>query len=256
MLVNRLQSYLRQSAASHYQAVAVPPFTIFIHLETPFRFFNYAIPDRRVGGDLRAVLEKVQAVFLRYQRRPRFEFIEAFAPELGPVLHSAGYVEEYRGQLMICTPASFQPPTAVPGRVVRPVDAFSSLGVIADYIKTQRQGFDPANRTEVSDADVDSFRRNLGDGRAFLGYWQGEPVAVSQYSAPLDAITEIVGVTTLQIFRHQGFGTMMTAAAVQDAFDQGVELACLSAADETSGRLYEKVGFQSCATMLAYSLHD
>jgi GNAT superfamily N-acetyltransferase len=254
MLINRLQAYLRQSAAGQYRSVAVAPFTIFLHAETAFRFFNYAIPDRPVGGNLESVLDEVRAVFLQHQRRPRFEFIEAFAPELGPALQMAGFVEEYRGQFMICTPATFRAPTAVPGRVVRPIDAFVSMGVITDYIKTQRQGFDPTNLSEVSDDDVNGFRRNLGDGRAFLGYCQGEPVAVAQYSTPIDRITEVIGVTTLPAFRRQGYGAMMTAAAVRDAFAQGVEMVCLSAADEPTGRVYESVGFEPCATVLAYAL--
>ena len=43
-----------------------------------------------------------------------------------------------------------------------------------------------------------------------------------------------------------------TALAVQTAFEQGVEAMYLTAADERSGRVYERVGFRRYTTMLAY----
>ena len=44
----------------------------------------------------------------------------------------------------------------------------------------------------------------------------------------------------------------LTALAVQRAMAQGAKVACLTAADERAGRVYERVGFVGYVTMLAY----
>jgi predicted GNAT family acetyltransferase len=72
------------------------------------------------------------------------------------------------------------------------------------------------------------------------------------YTAPFDGVAEIVGLATLQPYRRRGIASKLTAQAVQGALEQGTEFVALVAADERAGRVYERVGFMRCATMLAY----
>jgi predicted GNAT family acetyltransferase len=60
------------------------------------------------------------------------------------------------------------------------------------------------------------------------------------------------GTTTLAEFRRRGIAAALTAHMVATAFAHGVEVVCLSAAGEHAGWVYERVGFQPFATMLAY----
>ena len=49
-----------------------------------------------------------------------------------------------------------------------------------------------------------------------------------------------------------GIATALAAHAVRSAFERGVEGVCLVAADARAGRVYGRIGFEACATMLAY----
>ena len=62
----RLQNYLRYSARRQYEAVAVPPFTLFFHPTDALPYFNYAIPDLATGGAL-ARLDGLAVGCLRFE---------------------------------------------------------------------------------------------------------------------------------------------------------------------------------------------
>src|SRR5262249_18645524 len=94
--ITQIQSYLRESARQRYDAVGLPPFTLFFHPTDSFPSFNYAIPDEAPNDDVQRTLVELQAVFTTRRRQPRFEFIEEFAPRLATALRQAGFVEEGR----------------------------------------------------------------------------------------------------------------------------------------------------------------
>ena len=260
--VDRLQTYLRHIAHQQYDAASVPPFTLFFHPTDDLIYFNYAIPDEPTpsapGKDLRQPLAALRATFAARGRQPRFEFIQEFAPNLAPVLQAAGFAEQARQQLMICTPQTFHPPPPVAGLTITPLTANSPLTDVQDFLTTQRQGFDPDDSTTATEQQAEQWVRELQTNTPFLARLNGQPVGAGMFTQPFDAITEIVGIATLQPFRRQGVGTTITARAVQTAFAQGTAsareatIACLTAADERAGRLYERVGFRPYATMLAY----
>jgi len=61
-----------------------------------------------------------------------------------------------------------------------------------------------------------------------------------------------VGITTLAEYRRQGIGAALTAAMTRAAFDSGVEVVFLIAANEAARRLYERLGFRTVAKLLEY----
>ncbi len=254
--ITRLQAYLRHSAHRQYDAVSVPPFTLFFHPTDDLVYFNYAIPDQPTPGDpvqdLREPLAALRAAFAAHGRQPRFEFIAEFAPDLAPALHAAGFVEGARQQLMICTPDTYRDAPTVAGLTITTLSANSPLAGALDFLTTQRQGFDPADQTTATQQQAQQCLQELQNNAAFLARLDGQPVGVGMYTAPFDAITEVVGIATREAFRRRGIGAAITGRAVQAAFTQGATIACLTAADERAGRLYERVGFHPFATMLAY----
>src|ERR1039457_5348120 len=78
------------------------------------------------------------------------------------------------------------------------------------------------------------------------------PVATAMIQPPHDGLTELVGVSTLEAFRRRGIGGFLSFAAVRTAFDRGVSLAFLSAADARAGRVYEAAGFSPAGHSLFY----
>lgn len=249
--IEELQAYLRRAIRPLRDVVEVPPFTIYFSSNSAQTYYNYAIPNLPVDGDVKVALDDLRAVFASRARQPRFEFIAEYAPELPAALHANGFYEESRLQLMLCTPASFTPPAARPELHIVTIDQFAPAEAICESMNVNERGFNP-DTTPVGLAEADDFRYRLGEGRMFTAYLNDQAAGAGMYTAPLDGLTELVGIATLEAFRRQGVASALTAHAANEAFNQGVAAAFLSAADAQAGRVYERVGFQPYATMLAY----
>ncbi len=251
-LIARLQAYLRFSAQQQYETVSVPFFTLFFHPTDALTYFNYAIPDEPSCGGLGASSSVLRDEFAARGRYPRIEFIQEFAPQLASALRAAGFVEEARQQLMVCTAEAYRPAPEVLGLTIAELTHTSVVSEVQDYLNTQRRGFDAGSKKVATEGDAEQFLRMIGGGRAFVAWLKGQPVGVGMYTAPFDGVTEVAGLATLEPFRRRGIATRLTALAVQRAMAQGAEVVCLTAADERVGRVYERVGFVGYATMLAY----
>ena len=252
LTIARLQEYLRHSARQQYEALPVPSFTLFFHPADPLTFFNYAIPDEPCGEGLAASLSLVRTEFARHGRRPRFEFLEAFAPGLGPALQAAGFAEEARQPLMICTAETYRAAPEGSGLTITRLDGSSTVSRVREFLTMQRRGFDFQNQEAATEADSERFLRRIGDGKAFLAGLNGETVGAGMYTSPYDGLTEVAGLATLEPFRRKGIATQLAALAVEQALEQGAIVVFLTAADEHAVRVYERVGFVRFATMLAY----
>jgi GNAT superfamily N-acetyltransferase len=250
--IDRLQAYFRQIARQQYESVSVPGYTLFFHPTDPLGYFNYAIPDEPTGGLSPGALATLRAEFSARGRCPRFEFIDEYAPGLAPALRAAGFCEETRQALMACTPGQFQPAPDVPGLAIDELSRASTMDDIRQFLTTQRRGFDPESAQAATGDEARHLRRTLGEGRAFVARLNGERVCAGMYTAPLDGIAEISGLATLEPYRRRGIATALAARAVASALANGVEVVCLSAADARAGRVYQRLGFVPCATMLAY----
>jgi GNAT superfamily N-acetyltransferase len=249
--VERLQAYMREVMAREREIVATPPFTIFFDTADNRTFCNYAIPDAPVAGDLSAPLAALRVAFAAHGRRPRFEFVAEFAPDLAPALRANGFAEESCLHLMVCTPATYRPAPDVPGLTITTLDSETPIAAIRENLDTNERGFDP-RAAPVTEAEVRKFRAELITSRAFTAYIDGQPAGAGMFTPPLDGLTELVGIATLEPFRGRGVAAALTAQAVATAFGRGVEVAFLSAADARAGRVYERVGFRPFATLLAY----
>jgi ribosomal protein S18 acetylase RimI-like enzyme len=239
-------------ARSQYEWVEQDPFTLFFHPSDPLKYFNYAIPNRPCGGDLGAALTALRGEYQRRQRVARFEFFEAFAPELPAILRQHRFVEEGRQWGMICTRQTFQPAAAVPGLSIAELGPQTTLRQALDFHEIQQEAFsegdpEPLNPEQAAQAQL-SFARRPG----FLARLDGEAVCAGSYSLPIAGVTEIAGIATRPAFRQRGIATALTAQAVAHAFDHGVEVVYLTAEDERAGRVYQRVGFIPFSIMLAY----
>ncbi len=254
--VDQFQAYLRHSAQRSYQSVSVPPFTLFMHPRDNLIYFNYAIPDMPIvqtSGELNQALATLQGEFQAFGRTPRFEFMYEYAPGLPSLLEAAGFTQEARQQFMVCTPETFRPAPPVPGLAITQVRRESLLHEALELLAAQRRGFDPAEARPVTEAEAAEFLHGLDGTGAFVARLDGEPVAAGMHAEPLDGVAEVFGLATLEAFRRRGVATTLTAHIAAHVFAAGAQVACLTAADERAGRVYERVGFQPYATMLAYS---
>lgn len=262
-LITRIQAQLSASAQQNFEAVAVPPFTIYINADSDSLWNNYAIPDEPVTGTVDGALARLTALFQERGRQPRFEFVDEFTPALAPALAKYGFVEEMRTQLMICTPATYQP---VPSSTHVRLAQLTHDGPIRDFqefMTVQRGAFghEPAERVTVDEAQ--QFRTRFATTQ-FYGAWLVEEqsttendapetlVGVASLLPPHDGLTEIAGIATAAEYRRQGIAGALTAHAVAQAFAQELSGVFLTAADANAGRVYERVGFYPIGTGLAY----
>ncbi|MFP2932789.1 GNAT family N-acetyltransferase [Pyxidicoccus sp. 3LG] len=251
-LIERLQESMRQSARERYSAVHVPPFTAFFHPFDAMVYLNYAIPDGPVTGDTREALRRLRAEFETRQRTPRFEYVDALAPDLAGMLRDAGYRQEAEARLMVCTRDTYVPFQGPEGLTISVLSPASPHEEVREFCAVTRQGFNPGETPTVGDDEVTKTLADLKEGRAFLARMDGRPVSGGLFSSPHDGTSELAGVATLQEWRGRGIGAALVSRAADEAFSRGVEVLFLSTITEEAGRLYERVGFRFVTRMLFY----
>ena len=252
-LFARLQAQLRASAQQNYTAVALAPFTCFFNPDDPSPWSNYAIPDLPVTGELAEALSALCAVFARWARQPRFEFIEEYAPALATALVANGFQEEMRALLMVCTQETYQPAALRPAVTVTELTADAPLTALQEFLTVQRRSFGNEEATAVHETEAQQFRDRYQTTRLFAASVDGQMVSAACLQPPHAGVTEIAGIATLRPFRRQGIGTLLTAATVQAAFAQGLDTVFLTAGSAEAGRVYERAGFRTIGSGLAYS---
>jgi ribosomal protein S18 acetylase RimI-like enzyme len=252
----RLEIYLRRAAASGRESVLIPPFVCLFSPSDAFRLFNYAKPLEPVSAATKGLAEALaalRAAFRARERLPRCEFIEAFAPDLGPALSEAGFSLEGRYPLLVCTPETLRRTPPVPGLTITTLTPNSAAEDLHACLTVQQQGFGEIAGDPPTADDAEILRANLVEEGAFLARMAGAPAAAMMYTAPLDGLTELTGVTTLEAYRRRGIGAAIAALATADAFRRGMEIALLTAASEHASRVFQRAGYRVYGTALAYS---
>jgi GNAT superfamily N-acetyltransferase len=239
---------MRETARGFYDAVPVPPFTCFFHPRDPLRYFNYAIPDEPVAGDLREPLDRLRAAFRERDRLPRFEYVEGFALGLAAALEAADFRLELRAPLMTVPTADIPGPALPPG-----FEIVAASTDIRAYLTVGRRAFGNGDEPDATDEEVEARLARQEVGTALLGLLEGEPAAVAAATPPLDGLTEVAGVGVLAHARGRGLGGAMTAAAARDAATKGAELAFLAPGSDAAQSVYTRVGFRPAEVSLYYA---
>jgi ribosomal protein S18 acetylase RimI-like enzyme len=240
--VSRLQSFLRATAASGREVIAVAPFSAYIDPDDPLRYLNYAIPEDGAEPS-GAEIERLRREFRTRDRLPRLEWIEEAAPRVVPALAAAGMREELRAPLMACGPEALrEAPADVPGLTVAPVQ------------DEDRRACTNLQRVAFGEAPLpESEEPRSWSGGAVLARSRGVPVSAASWTPVVDGVSEVAGVATADEWRRRGLAGAVTAAAAREAFAAGAALCVLSPGNETAQRVYARAGFTRVATMLHWS---
>lgn len=237
---------------ARYEAVSVPPFTLYLH-SSDLTYFNYAIPNAPPSANVGGALDGLRQVCRERQRTPRFEFIAEFAPELPAALAAHGFVEESRNPLLLCHAADWRAASPVADLMIVELSAASPTPLLRAQLETGARGFNPA-APPVRAEDIAGLLTDIAGGaRPFLALLGETPVAVGTLARAAAGMVELAGIATLVRYRRRGIATALTAYLARAAFDAGVDIVVLSAADEHASRIYQRVGFRVVATMCAYT---
>lgn len=252
--IERIQAQLRAAVRLSHDAVAIPPFTCFFNPDSDATFANYAIPDAPVGAGVEAALRDVAQQFQARQRRPRFEYLEAYAPDLAALLEQHGYHCEMRSLLMVCTSVTLTPPPWPAGFTVEALTAATPIDVVQDLMTIQARSFGDPDTPRTTAAEAEQFRARFAALQLFLARLHGAPVSVASLTAPYDGIAELAGVATSPAFRRRGFAAALTYAVTQAAFAQVIDQVFLTAANAEAGHAYARAGYTACGHGLVYLL--
>ncbi len=252
--LERIQTSLRRQARYGLVAQTLSAFTLYApaKAEAPGDAAKDALAiPRRMARPLRdADLEELRAVFERQGARLRVEFLADLFPHLPALLQAEGYREAQRKPALIAQPHEIQSPPAPAQSELVTLSQASSLQDVRENLDTNAAGFGEA--VDFGEQEVRAFRAGLVNSRAFTLRVDGRAVAAGMFEAIHGGVTELLGIATLPAYRRRGFAGYLTAAMAESAFAHGATLVYLCAVSEEAGRVYERVGFRPCATLVKY----
>jgi GNAT superfamily N-acetyltransferase len=237
----RVQAYLRAAARLHAEVIEVPGFTIFVSPADATPGESFAMPDSPAAATVGS-LREVTSTLLSRQRIPAISAIEGYAPGLSDALEGAGYRESARKAIMVYEGAPAQTPPRSARLGIQMLDARASLAAIRENLAINIAGFESDEPPPTED-DARAFARLLTRARAFTVTLRGKPVAAALMEAPVDGVTELVGVATLPAYRRRGIAAVLVAHMARQAQALGVEVVFLRPISEASARIYARAGF-------------
>jgi ribosomal protein S18 acetylase RimI-like enzyme len=247
----RLHAQVRAIASRDRELIRVGPFDAFVDPLRTLKHVSFAVPDDQLdAGHAAAALGELRAVYAQRGRNARVEFVEECAPGLAAVLETGGFLLDHRLPLLVCEPADLAVPPAPQGLRIERLRPDSEDADVRAFLTVQRDGFE--DDEAITDAQVERTRARADDAVFLLGLVEGVPAGTAQATPEAVGVSEIVGVATLPPFRRRGIAGVLTAAATAAAFEQGAELAFLTAADEGAARIYRRAGYELRGTQLAY----
>jgi len=231
-----------------------------VHPDNPLPWFNDAVPEAEpTDEDVVAMI----AAFRRHNRRPRLEFLRELWPTVAPLLEKHGFrLKDAQPALVTLRPHPI-PQTGISVRMATPEDA-KAIDLIGD-IAFKGDGPDPLREAAIRDS--------LSSGRSKAAIAHREKPAEQDSTSASDGIPthdgnlaigcgrivgspdvrEIVSIGTLPAFRKQGVASAVTAVLLDDFFNEGGEIAWLTATPEADS-VYRRLGFEPVATQVCYFL--
>ncbi len=250
--LQRVEQYYDAAPRSDARVEEIGSLTLFIGTG-PWTY--YARP--RLGGSVVEPQEVEQACARMRELNvpPAFEWVAEATPSMRTAASRSGLSIVEGPLLVVADPVDVMLPGGVRLFLVGPDDPR-----LRDYLHLAARAFSETvgdgdldgSAPSSSEAAVTHLRTRIADGRTVLMAAMSEsrllavgshhPVVVGE-----EVVSEIVGVATLPDYRGRGLGAAITAALVSDARKE-CSLVFLSAGDDDSARVYERVGFAQIGT--------
>jgi ribosomal protein S18 acetylase RimI-like enzyme len=273
----RLAANLAAVGARDRLTVEIWPFRAFLSPGPGDDMMSFAVP-LATDADWGAGVGPLREAFLSRGRAPRVEHFAELQPGLAEALERAGLRRLSAQQAMIATPASLKRRRLPEGLGVRFLDP-GRPDLVAALMALQQAAF-ALPESARTDADWQAFlERTLADGSllaamvtaegadgrtaagadgaasAAAGDRPASDAAVACVGLQIGAdAAEVSGVATRPGWRRRGLASALCGRALARFFQQGYDLAWLSAADPVAGAVYRRIGFRPVGTLLTYGV--
>ncbi len=239
---------LRAAAAATRNVVAADGFTLFLAPDGAQPHLSLAVPDAVPACGWAAALAALPAAFAAHGRTARIEAFAELVPDLLVAADAAGWRRAMTAPVMVLERTELVPAVPCPGshRELEGVDR----GALEAALRGAHVAFGGTADDAEALAWRDQAERGLRTGAVRIGVVEidGEPRAGATLQLGGDA-AELAGVWAHPEWRRLGLARQACHALLVAAFDDGVALAWLSAA-EGALRLYQTLGFRRGGTQV------
>lgn len=208
-----------------------------------------AVPERP-AADLTSALAAVEQRFVDLDAPPAMEYVDELHPGLAAAAHARGWRTVSVAPVMaLAQPGWLTAPTtsvtsSTPERHVRWLTDDDEALQHA-FLSGQHRAFGGHGDAL---AWLPLLTRGLRTGGTRAAALEDDGRVVAGAAVQLGAgVAELVGVWTERLERRRGYARTVCGALLADAFERGVDLVWLSAAEGASG-LYRQLGFQRVGT--------
>jgi len=244
-----VQHHTRTLASRVPAHVRVGPFVCRFNPSWSSPFANYAVPDDHAEPSREDISALISA-FRQQDRKPRLEYLPGCAPAVEKALLAMGFEVENRAPVMACGPRHLEVPDPVPGLEFREARSDDDLD---ELFAIQHRAFEEPGDPEPG-AGSSARRIYQNGGIVVRAMFRGETAGGGSCTAPVDGITELVGVAVADRFRRRGIGAAISAYLTSRAHHRGYHLVWLEPADDSVERIYAGIGYRTVGEKLNISL--
>lgn len=240
---------MRIAFASARTVVPAEGFTLYLTPGAGAPYLSAAVPNEAAPAGWAHALAALPAAFADFGSRARIEMFAELQPELVEAADAGGWRRSLVAPVMVLTPEAFaEVAEPLPVGLYRPLDADDRARLEAG-LRGQHRAFGGDGEAGALEW-LPSLERGLRDGTVLGGAIDagGVPVAGAVVLLGGDA-GELAGVWTEPSFRGQGYASRVCHEVLRVAFDGGLPLVWLSAA-EGALRIYERLGFERVGTQV------
>lgn len=217
--------------------------SLFYNSKNSLRWLNTILPTGEVS---REDLTRMLAECFALDRAPWFEYFEACAPDLAPMLEEQGLRRQHAVPVLVLEKDEFRP-TPTSARMLQ-------MGEESAYRKVVDEGFGAS--FEVSDEKDAEVRKQIESGQCVAVSLQDEKIVAVGSSVGTNRVREIAGIATRPENRKMGHATQVITALLNDHFEQGGEFAWITSLELDVQNLYKRIGFKEAGTLLVYGFDD
>lgn len=243
-LLHRIESSLIAATSASRTVIDRGPFRLMLSPDDELVYLNYAVPTR--AGFMHDDVTAMITAFREHGRVPRLEFTRELWPDLPSLLEEQGVKLEAEQPTMICTAEDLRVQYSPDVELIM----LSADDDLQPMLQAVNEAFGMAGLASEDQISTNRAQIKSGVQKCAAALVDGA-IAGGAFVISSAGVGELAGVGTRPTFRRRGVASSVSSFLLEDHFRNN-DLAWLSAGDETSRAVYERLGFYTVATHVNY----